>query len=143
MDLLSNEDVPGGMVNKVGATHVLLIWVFLAEGMSQSSSCQAHEVVDQHLLTWEQAILLECALLVLNGLMSCTRSGLMMLLSILANGTMGVMLQLTGSCLEPSGILTVGQDTSLHQKLNFSLGEVSKTKVPMQQFLLCWGEVHI
>ena len=39
VDLLGDEDVAGGVVDEDGTTRVLLLWVFLAEGMLQSSSC--------------------------------------------------------------------------------------------------------
>ena len=46
VDLLSDEDVAGGVVDEDGTTRVLLLWVFLAKGMLQSSSCRANKVVN-------------------------------------------------------------------------------------------------
>ena len=46
MNLLSDEDVARGVVNEDGTACVLLLQVFLAEGVLQLSSCGAHKVVN-------------------------------------------------------------------------------------------------
>ena len=46
VNLLGNKDVAGGVVDKDCTTGVLLLRVFLAEGMLQSSPCGAHKMVN-------------------------------------------------------------------------------------------------
>jgi hypothetical protein len=130
VDLRRDEDVSGGVIDEDGAAAILLLLVFLAVGVLETTTSGANEVINGDFLTGKQLVSLQSSSVISNssskGSGSCTTT----LLSVLTGGTHWRSRYLGSGRLKTTGALAVGEHSRAKQELHLLEGEVTETVVP-------------
>ena len=93
-------------------------------------------MINCHATSWEQVVLLEGSLPIMDKGTLLARGWMAMLFAVQTSGAAWEILELADSCVEVTGLLGVRQNTSTHDELHFPESQVTETVMPVKKFLL-------
>ena len=143
MGLELDMDESRSMINKDATTGKHFTVTCLATGCKQPSFHAADEVINRDTTSWEQVVLLEGSLPVMDEGTLLAGGWTMMLFAIETSSASWEILELADSSVEVMGLLGVSQNTSAHYELHFPESQVTKMVMPAKKFLLVFRKVDV